>query len=136
VALDSAGDSPPEPRVSLHTRVNWWICVFGLTLFYLGAGALVLGFLPLDPPRFKLLNGVAFLGSYSYSTYLWHLPMISWETSALSKLFIELSYPWYFIISLFRIIYLRDSPIQVNRISDSPLAQSSFSLEKSPLNGT
>ena len=89
-----------SPAFIFQIELNWWIPVFGLTLFYLGAGALVLGFLQINPPRLKLLKWLAILGSYSYSIYLWHLPVISWGTSAMSKIFGELSYPLLFIISL------------------------------------
>ena len=90
-----------SPAFFCQLETTWWIPTFGLTLFYLGAGALVLGFLQLNPPKFKMINGLAILGSYSYSIYLWHAPVISWGAPALSKLFGELSYPCYFMISFF-----------------------------------
>ncbi|HTY88454.1 MAG TPA: acyltransferase [Candidatus Acidoferrum sp.] len=51
-----------------------WFNIFGFVLIYLGAGCLLLGSLSLDYIRCPLfVRGLAWLGKYSYSVYLWHL---------------------------------------------------------------
>lgn len=51
-----------------------WITIFGLTLFYLGAGCLLVGTLKaLENKQGAVLRGISFLGAHSYSVYLWHV---------------------------------------------------------------
>jgi peptidoglycan/LPS O-acetylase OafA/YrhL len=45
----------------------------GLTLFYLGAGLLLLSILSVNLPENALVKCLGFLGSRSYSIYLWHV---------------------------------------------------------------
>jgi peptidoglycan/LPS O-acetylase OafA/YrhL len=53
-----------------------WIWSYGLTLFYLGSGALLLGVLACDIPSTRLTRALATIGTYSYSIYLWHVVML------------------------------------------------------------
>lgn len=55
-----------------------WIRVVGFTLFYVGSGALLLGALSLTVPRTRLTRSAAAIGTYSYSIYLWHMPVLRW----------------------------------------------------------
>lgn len=57
-----------------------WISTFGFTLFYLSAGAIVVSSLTWRPSQSKLVALVAYLGSHSYSIYLWHLVAVTWFT--------------------------------------------------------
>jgi peptidoglycan/LPS O-acetylase OafA/YrhL len=51
-----------------------WFHIFGFILIYLGAGCLLLSSLSLDYIRCPaFVKGLAWLGKYSYSVYLWHL---------------------------------------------------------------
>jgi peptidoglycan/LPS O-acetylase OafA/YrhL len=55
----------------------------GLTLFYLGGGALLVGLLLAPIPVNAVTRFLAFLGARSYSVYLWHLPVIVWGIPSL-----------------------------------------------------
>ena len=48
---------------------------FGLTMLYFGGGFLLLALLKSDLGASRLLRGLARIGKYSYSIYLWNLPM-------------------------------------------------------------
>lgn len=81
----------------------------GLTLVYLGAAALlILVFAGGQRPwqRYpRLLRAVAFLGPFSYSIYLWHMPARLWSDSLLSP--IGLGESW----SARTLVYIVGSPI-------------------------
>ncbi|MEI9865305.1 MAG: acyltransferase [Limisphaerales bacterium] len=53
-----------------------WFRIFGFILIYLGAGCLLLSSLSLDYfPCPAFVRWLASLGKYSYSVYLWHIPV-------------------------------------------------------------
>ena len=54
-----------------------FIYTLGLTLFYLGSGMLLVGILLSKiSPSSHLIVLMAMLGAYSYSIYLWHMPVL------------------------------------------------------------
>jgi len=59
-------------------RLDWHssLYVFGLTGFYLAGGCLVVGALGLPEPKGKFSGTIAYIGSHSYSIYLWHMPVM------------------------------------------------------------
>lgn len=57
---------------------NSWIPSFGYTLFYLSAGAILISSLAWPEWRSKFARGAAYLGSHSYSIYLWHITTLFW----------------------------------------------------------
>ena len=57
-----------------------WMWSFGLTLFYLGGGCLLLALLKSNFGENRILKSFANLGKYSYSIYLWNLPIHFWLT--------------------------------------------------------
>lgn len=61
---------------------NPLVFTVGLTVMYLAAGLLLVGVLMCEPPRDgvlgRALRALALLGSYSYSIYLWHMPVLVW----------------------------------------------------------
>ncbi len=57
----------------------------GLTCFYLASGAILAGILLCRVRRSPLVIAAATLGSYSYSIYLWHLPVQSWGVRAIER---------------------------------------------------
>lgn len=52
-----------------------WIYIIGNNLFSIGSAALLLGILAFDLHHSPLARFIGRLGSYSYSIYLWHLPI-------------------------------------------------------------
>jgi peptidoglycan/LPS O-acetylase OafA/YrhL len=60
-----------------HERTPW-IPVAGLTVFYLGSGALLLAMLYTPMPDSRAVQCLATVGTFSYSIYLWHLPVQIW----------------------------------------------------------
>jgi len=62
-----------------------WLPVVGLAGLYLGSGLLMLAMLATDPRRFRWLAGLGRVGSYSYSIYLWHMPVAHWGVGFLAR---------------------------------------------------
>jgi peptidoglycan/LPS O-acetylase OafA/YrhL len=64
----------------------------GFTLLYLGFGSVVLLAVHRSPAHQASAAGtsvaaaLAWLGTYSYSIYLWHMPVLAWSTIALARL--------------------------------------------------
>lgn len=71
------------PAFMFTLETTWWIPVVGVSLFYLGSGALLVGMLKLTlHPGLKLM---AIAGQYSYSIYLWHMPVQRWGMAWLTQ---------------------------------------------------
>ena len=65
----------------------------GYTVLYIGSGMLVVGALLSDPRRRRTLGALATLGAFSYSIYLWHMPVLVWGLPLLEQLF-GMSFPF------------------------------------------
>jgi peptidoglycan/LPS O-acetylase OafA/YrhL len=63
------------PAFLLTLETSPFIYTVGLSVFYVGSGFLVVGMLLSQIPGGWLRDGIATLGRYSYSIYLWHLPV-------------------------------------------------------------
>jgi peptidoglycan/LPS O-acetylase OafA/YrhL len=63
------------PAFIFPIEVTPFIYTVGFTIFYLGSGMLLVGVLLCNIPRRRTLTFMATLGTYSYSIYLWHMPM-------------------------------------------------------------
>ena len=57
-----------------------WIWTVGLTLFYFGGGCLLLAMLKSNLNDQFILRNISNIGKYSYSIYLWNLPIHFWLT--------------------------------------------------------
>jgi peptidoglycan/LPS O-acetylase OafA/YrhL len=65
----------------LLTQETAWMYTYGFTMLYLGFGAILVGMLsaPVEllPRALQLvLRALAFIGGFSYSIYLWHIPWL------------------------------------------------------------
>lgn len=60
-----------------------FIVTFGLTLLYVGSGFLLIAALVTAVPRGRSAALLAFVGSHSYSIYLWHRPFVRWAAPKL-----------------------------------------------------
>lgn len=66
------------PAFLFELDSNPWLAVVGLTAFYLGSGFLLLAMLYADFEKIPFLKFFARLGVYSYSIYLWNIPVQVW----------------------------------------------------------
>ncbi|MDG3006840.1 acyltransferase family protein [Paludisphaera mucosa] len=66
------------PAFVLASERSAFIWTIGFTIFYLASGALLVGVLLSEIPRVKALVALGIMGAYSYSIYLWHMPLIDW----------------------------------------------------------
>jgi peptidoglycan/LPS O-acetylase OafA/YrhL len=73
------------PAFALQLETTPFIYTAGLTLFYLGSGSMLVGVLMIQPPRSHGVMFLAMLGTYSYSIYLWHLPMAWWGIALIER---------------------------------------------------
>jgi peptidoglycan/LPS O-acetylase OafA/YrhL len=74
------------PAFCLPLQSTRFIYTYGLTLFYLGGGCLLVAALGCDAPATRLGRVVAYIGSHSYSVYLWHMPVAVWGTAVVKSL--------------------------------------------------
>ncbi len=61
-----------------------WIYTYGLTLFYVGSACLLVSMLAIKIPDRALPKAIAFVGSHSYSIYLWHVVIMVWAVPLLA----------------------------------------------------
>ena len=72
------------PVFWLARETNPMVLTYGLVLLYLGSGCLLAGFLGFEGRWGAFGTALAFIGSHSYSIYLWHMPMIRWGNEAVA----------------------------------------------------
>lgn len=77
-ALVMAGILLLSPAFIFDIASTQWIVSLGLSMFYVGSGCLLVAFLKSDLSRSRAARSLAFFGMYSYSIYLWHLPIAAW----------------------------------------------------------
>ncbi len=61
------------PAFIFQLDVTPWISVYGVTLFYVGAGMIILGSINSKTLSEGFFAKISKLGSYSYSIYIWHM---------------------------------------------------------------
>lgn len=99
--LVSAGVALLSPPFFFQLEKTKWIPTVGLTLFYVGAGLLVLAALRLKSSDNLVLRGLSTLGSASYSIYLWHLPVAVWGYKVIANILGQDNYLLYLSTSVF-----------------------------------
>lgn len=84
-------------------EMSFWMLTFGLTILSLGCASLLLLFLATDREKFDkwaIFRLAAIIGKDSYSIYLWHMCVMLWGVSAVSKTS-HVNLPFYVIIPLY-----------------------------------
>lgn len=76
--LIAAGAILLFPMFFFMSVTNSWAFVIGLTTNYIAGGLLLLGFLNCDFKDNVFIKNAAYIGTFSYSIYLWHLPVQDW----------------------------------------------------------
>ncbi len=74
------------PAFLFLSVTNRWFFVFGMTSNYIAGGLLLLACLKSDFKNGALVRAISYVGAYSYSIYLWHLPFQYWVVPILTKL--------------------------------------------------
>lgn len=75
------------PMFFFMSVTNAPVFVFGLTTNYIAAGLILLGLLKIDLGKSRLIVSLAYIGKFSYSIYLWHLPVQDWLAIPLKNYF-------------------------------------------------
>jgi peptidoglycan/LPS O-acetylase OafA/YrhL len=81
------------PAFAFQLETTFFVYTVGLTGFYLGGGLLVLASTLRGPPDNRAVRLVAYVGSYSYSIYLWHVIVLSSSEHALGALHVDAHTP-------------------------------------------
>jgi peptidoglycan/LPS O-acetylase OafA/YrhL len=74
------------PAFLWRLEANPVVNTVGLTVFYVGSGMLLVGVILCRAPTNRLILWLAALGTFSYSIYLWHMPMMEWGLPAIEKI--------------------------------------------------
>lgn len=75
-----------------------WLSSIGLTLLYLGGGAILWALRGWEPRPTRPVRALAFLGSRSYSIYLWHMPVAIWGIALARRLLPTWNWYLYFLV--------------------------------------
>jgi peptidoglycan/LPS O-acetylase OafA/YrhL len=86
-----------SPAFIFEVEDALWIVPFGLIMFYLGSGCLLLTFLKTDLAKNRIAVWVSYVGAYSYSLYLWHLPLQNWLPPLLKTYWTENWFVYLFV---------------------------------------
>ncbi|WP_395747061.1 acyltransferase family protein [Prosthecobacter sp.] len=90
-----------SPAFCLPLETTPFIYTYGLTLFYIGGGCLLVSALGSPASVSGFGRAMACIGSHSYSIYLWHMPVAILGASPLARRFQEdLRWPVYAILYL------------------------------------
>lgn len=82
------------PAFIFRIEYTPFIYTWGFTLLYLGSGALLCALLTMKLPQTWPLRSIAYIGSHSYSIYLWHFAVLFWIVP-LAALFIPAKTNWF-----------------------------------------
>lgn len=82
------------PAFLFPYRATPFISTFGFSLFYIGSGLLLAGWLAREVPNHWLARALSFIGAHSYSIYLWHT-FIAHDCTAVLKRILGIHWNWY-----------------------------------------
>lgn len=71
-----------SPAFIWDLGTNLWMSNIGLTLFYFGSGCILLFALKSDFSKVPFASQTAYIGTFSYSIYLWNIPAQTWFSKA------------------------------------------------------
>lgn len=76
--LVSAGLLLVSPVFCFVFKTTPFLYTFGFALVYVGSACLMVAMLAIRIPNSGLVRAAAYVGSHSYSIYLWHMPVLMW----------------------------------------------------------
>ncbi|WP_395090391.1 acyltransferase family protein [Armatimonas sp.] len=74
------------PAFKFPLELYKWVSVYGVILFYIGSGLLLIAAIRLKESNNPLLKFLGALGGASYSIYLWHMPVNEWGEIILRRM--------------------------------------------------
>jgi peptidoglycan/LPS O-acetylase OafA/YrhL len=72
------------PAFCFVLKTTPFLYTFGFTLVYVGSACLMIALLTVQIPNRLFARAAAYVGSHSYSIYLWHVPILIWVAPLLS----------------------------------------------------
>ena len=88
------------PAFCLPRETTPFMYTYGFTLLYMGSGCLLVAALGFRARATRFATAVAYLGSHSYSVYLWHLPVAVWGTAVFARLLGQ-HYGWFAYVLIY-----------------------------------
>ena len=73
------------PPFFLELDESFFIQTFGLTLNYIASGIVLLAALLLNMPWNPLSRFIGWVGTHTYSIYLWHMPVVWWGVPVIER---------------------------------------------------
>ena len=67
-----------SPVFCFELKTSPFIFSYGLTVCFLGSACLLIALLTVSVSERPIPRAIAFVGSHSYSIYLWHMPVVAW----------------------------------------------------------
>jgi peptidoglycan/LPS O-acetylase OafA/YrhL len=74
------------PAFIFQLETSPFISTFGLTIFYIGSGCLLVASIAMTVPDTRAFRFASYIGSHSYSIYLWHVAVAVWLIPVFSRL--------------------------------------------------
>lgn len=84
--LVACGIAMLAPAFILQLATSPFIYTFGLTIFYIGSGCLLVASIAMTLPDTRALRFASYIGSHSYSIYLWHVAVAVWMIPVFTRL--------------------------------------------------
>lgn len=88
------------PAFVLQLETTPFLYTFGLSVFWLGGALVLFSLVSSEPKPSQLTDAIAFIGSRSYSIYLWHLAVLEWGVHFVMHR-VPGAYNWYLYIALY-----------------------------------